>query len=211
MVEAPTPAAAFVPAPITKRKILAVEGKDEVNFFVALLALMGIGDCDIRYVAGKDYFPVKLRTLTKDPGFGDVETFAVIRDADEDASAAFNSIKKVLEERGLVSPKTKNTFGKGCPKVGIFILPGNSDKGMLEDLCLRTVKDRPAMACVDKFAECAMALRPPPKIPAKAKAQAFLAAMPEIVNSVGLGAQKGYWDFHSGELADLKSFLENLR
>ena len=51
----------------------------------------------------------------------------------------------------------------------------------------------------------------PPNNIAKAKAQVFLAAMPELVKSVGVGAQKGYWDFNSEELTDLKSFINNLR
>lgn len=46
---------------------------------------------------------------------------------------------------------------------------------------------------------------------AKAKAQAFLAAMHmhNIVNSVGVAAQKHYWDFDSEVLKDIKTFLKN--
>jgi hypothetical protein len=35
--------------------------------------------------------------------------------------------------------------------------------------------------------------------------------MPEIVNSVGVGAEKGYWNFESEELNELREFLENFR
>ena len=78
---------------------------------------------------------------------------------------------------------------------------------MLEDLCLKTVEHHPAMRCVATFIGCVLELENPPNNIAKAKAQAFLAAMPRLVNSVGLGAQKGYWDFNSEELTDLKAFI----
>jgi hypothetical protein len=42
------------------------------------------------------------------------------------------------------------------------------------------------------------------------KAQAFLAAQTDFVDSVGLGAQKRYWNFDSPALDELKHFLENL-
>ena len=95
----------------------------------------------------------------------------------------------------------------GKPNVGIFIMPGDFKNGMLEDLCLRTVKDNPAVKCAETFIECALKLEAPPRNIAKAKAQAFLAAMPDIVSSVGLGAEKRYWDFNSDELKNLRNFL----
>jgi hypothetical protein len=44
----------------------------------------------------------------------------------------------------------------------------------------------------------------------KTKAQAYLALMPEIANSVGRGAQKGYWNFDSSELTPLIHFINQL-
>ena len=89
-------------------------------------------------------------------------------------------------------------------------MPGDSDKGMLENLCLKTVKEHPAMNCVNAFISCASSLEDPLSNIPKASAQAFLAAMPRIVNSVGLGAQRNYWGFASNELTSLKSFLKQL-
>ena len=52
-----------------------------------------------------------------------------------------------------------------------------------------------------------IALKSPPNNFAKAKAQTFLAAMPNIVCSVGVAAQKQYWDFDSEVLTEIKLFL----
>jgi len=87
---------------------------------------------------------------------------------------------------------------------------------MLEDLCLKTVENYKAMTCVNEYTSCISALESIPKNIPKAKvqvfkAQVFLAAQPEIVDSVGLGAQKKYWDFESSALDELKKFLIKLK
>ena len=95
---------------------------------------------------------------------------------------------------------------------GVFIMPDNKNSGMLEDLCLETVKYEKGMECVNRFIICANRLEKPPKEKdiAKAKVQAFLAIMPGVFDKAGLGAQKGYWDFDSAPLEPLKNFLSEL-
>ncbi len=197
---------------IQHRKILAVEGSDEVNFFKALLEYMEITDFEVIEVGGKDKFKDRLPALVIRTGFDEVESLAIIRDADKDASGAFESIRDVLKKTGLNPPNQVNRFSNTEPRVGIFIMPGNSDEGMLEDLCLKTVEGHPVMRCVDAFINCVLNLDiEKPNNIAKAKTQTFLAAMPKIANCVGIGAKKGYWKFCSSELSNLKSFVNNLK
>jgi hypothetical protein len=195
---------------ICQKKVLAVEGKDEVEFFKALLKHVGITGFEISDVGGKDKFKTKFPALVRRTGFSDVEVLAVIRDADNDAEGAFKSIRDILRKEGFEPPEDHNRFSHSKPKIGIFIMPGNSDTGMLEDLCLETVKNHPAMDCVNTFIACVSHLDAAPGNLAKAKAQAFLAAMRNIVNSVGVAAQKHYWDFDSVALKEIKAFLKNL-
>jgi hypothetical protein len=204
------------PILITCKKILAVEGKDEKNFFDSLLKHQNISNCQIEEVGGKDQFPRKLPALIKAPGFVNPDgSFAVthlviIRDKNGDE--ALKSIANVLEKDNLVPPEKERQFSSGKPKVGIFIMPGKTIKGtMLEDLCLKTVEDHPAIECVNEFASCVSKLGHPPKNPSKTKTLAFLAAQEEIANTIGLGAQKNYWDFNSPCLDELKAFLEKMR
>jgi hypothetical protein len=49
-----------------------------------------------------------------------------------------------------------------------------------------------------------------PANPAKARAKAFLAAMPESVPHVGLATRRGYWNLDHPSLNELKSFLARL-
>jgi hypothetical protein len=209
------------PTPIKSKNLLVVEGQDEGNFFDALLQYMRITNFDIRYVGGKNQFPKKFPALLKTPGFSApdgsalVTHLAIIRDKDEDE--AFKSIANIVRKAGLNPPSKSSDFSTGNPKVGIFIMPGNKIEGtMLEDLCLKTVENHKAMTCVNEYASCISALDPTPKNIPKAKmqvfkAQVFLAAQPEIVDSVGLGGQKKYWNFESPALDELKRFLSNLK
>lgn len=206
----------MIPQSISQKKLLAVEGKDDVEFFEALLKDMKIGECEIREVGGKDQFKNKIPALVKVPGFSNVQRLGIIRDADKNPSAAFDSIVNILKKeklngKSLVGPKKINQFGRGIIKIGIYLMPGKSQLGMLEDLCLKTVENQPAMKCVDFFVECASKLKKKPRNLSKTKVQTYLAAMPEIVNSLGIGAKKGYWNFGSSELNDLKSFLEKMK
>ncbi len=209
------------PNTITNKKILAVEGIDEKNFFDKLLKYWGISDFQIEDIGGKDKFPKRFPALLKTTGFFApdetpfVTHLAIVRDKDEDE--AFTSISNIVANAGLEPPTKQSTFSKGNPKVGIFIMPGETVDGtMLEDLCLKTVENSPAMKCVNDFSSCVSELKATPKNIPKAKvqvfkAQVFLAAQTETVDSVGLCAQKGYWDFESPALEELKQFLSHLK
>jgi len=195
---------------IKEKKILAVEGKDEVNFFKALLNYMNIHGIDVYEVGGRYKFKEEISALVRRSGFSDVEILAIIRDADKDARGAFQSISNILKKEKLTPPKKEKEFSESKPKTGIFIMPGKREEGMLEDLCLKTVDNNPAMKCVEAYSECVLKLKNPPKNISKTKAQAYLAAMPKIAYNIGEGAQKGYWDFTSEELAELKEFIKKI-
>lgn len=203
------------PEPITKKKLLAVEGNDEKSFFKELFKYMGMDAIvQVLDVAGKDNFKKEMPLLKKATGFNDLEAIGIIRDADDSFENAFKSVINVLEKiEDLKVPKKPGEFSQGNPKVGVFIMPDNSHPGMLEDLCLETVKDTEEMKCVKQFLDCAKQLENPPKekdIP-KAQVQTFLAVMPDVPNSVGRGAQKKLWNFDAAELKPLKDFLSQLK
>ncbi len=205
----------FNNGPITHKKVIAVEGSDDDNFFDALLRRMNISDFDIRFVGGKGEFKNKLPALKNVSGFFNadgspfVTHLVIIRD--ENGDNAFRSVANILKKEGFTPPKKHGLFSDGNPRIGVFIMPGATVAGtMLEDLCLKTVEDHPAMRCVNEFVSCVCKLKAQPRSISKVKTQAFLAAQPEIVNSVGVGAQKGYWDFESPVLDELKQFLSGL-
>ena len=92
-------------------------------------------------------------------------------------------------------------------------MSNNADLGILEDLCLESVWEEPIFACVDRYMECCLLALPEnerPRNPSKARVHTYLAARKEIANSLGVGAQKGYWDFDHVCFEDIKQFLRKL-
>jgi hypothetical protein len=205
-------------------KVLLVEGKDEVNFFGALLKHCGLENVDIREVGGKDKFPNELSAFLLSFDH-QVQAYAIIRDADSGAAAAFQSVTDLLKNNKEPIPTAPEQYANSDKRrVGVFIMPGNQEEGMLEDLCLQTVAEHPVMSCVEGYLQClqySLTDKPSdqpkqsgqayfPKNRSKAKAQAFMAGMHETVNSVGVAAQKGCWNLNHASLNDLKSFIQAL-
>ena len=85
-------------------------------------------------------------------------------------------------------------------------------KGMLEDLCLLSVKQHAIMPHVTYFMEQVKATmgKKAPKNESKATVQAFLSGMPETISSLGIAAKMHYWPFDDGAFSDIRRFLEQL-
>ncbi|MDH4202432.1 MAG: hypothetical protein OEV87_06020 [Phycisphaerae bacterium] len=194
---------------IRNRKFFLVEGKDDVGFFIKLLNKIGITDFFVWGVEGKGNFNSDLPVIAKLPGFDNLTHLCIIRDKDNDD--AFESVVNILrgKMRFTSLPAKNGEVSHGNPNIGIFISPGESIDGTcLEDLCLAIAKGHPAMKCVSDFAQCISRLKSPPKNLSKTKTLSFLAAQPEIVNTISLAAEKDYWDFESPVLDELIKFLE---
>ncbi|MEK5055857.1 DUF3226 domain-containing protein [Niallia sp. FSL K6-0212] len=204
---------------ITKSKLLLVEGKDETLFFNALFKknqelVSMLDDVQIVELGGIERLKSELLALKNRTGFDDlVESMVIIRDSDGDLNAAFQSVCHILRNLGLPYPNDPGTYSESSSlKVGVYIMPGDEDGGtMLEDLCLRTQQENPIMTSVNSFFELLEdnVDEMPRNLP-KAKCQVFLASMPKIVSSLGLGAQKGYWDLNHDSLSFLRNFLIEL-
>ncbi len=171
---------------ITQRKLLVVEGNDERLFFQALLESAHLADIQVMPIGGKTKLRASLATLVKTPGFDEVLSLGVTRDADNDAGAAFQSVCDALRAVNLVPPSIQLSPGTGKPKVGVMILPGQGQPGMLEDLCIRSIESGPSMACVNEYFGCLEQKGlPPPRNMSKAKVQAFLASTEEPGKRLG--------------------------
>jgi hypothetical protein len=198
---------------IEESKVILVEGKDDLEFIREFLKFEGISGVRIEEVKGTGNFEEYVGYFVKKTGFrSNVKIFAVIRDADESETKAFESVKRILEsdEVNIPVPEKNMEFFKGEKTVGIFVMPGSGESGMLEDLCLKSVEGHPNMECVDEFIKC-IEEKDNKKLnqPAKRKALAFLCSMPKILRGVGLGAQERYWNLGSEVFDKLRTFLRN--
>ena len=200
---------------IKEKKLLLVEGKDEEVFFKIFLEKKNIKDIQIMSSGGKQQFQTLFPAIKKAPNFDEVSSLAIIQDADTDAKRAFQSICSVLKNNGMKAPDKISSFVSNAPRIGVFIIPDGKNEGQLESLCLSTVKSKGLIKCIVSFMDCIEEnLKESdykfPKNTYKAKCRAFLSAMETDTPSLGVAAEKGYWNFDSEELNPLLDFLKQL-
>lgn len=197
---------------IEEQTLILVEGKDDKYFVEALIGSLDVSHVQVVDVGGKTKYRSRLAGLVKAPGFAQtVTSVGVVRDADDDPVAAFQSVGDALRAVGLTSPEKPLVIAGSRPRVMVMIMPGGSQPGMLEDLCLKAVADDPALPCVEEFFACVQAARLPlPHNMSKAKAQAFLASREKAGLLLGQAAAKGYWRWDSPAFGDLKAFVQDL-
>lgn len=213
------------PIQISSEKIILVEGDDEINFFDAFLRHLELKDIQLMDFKGKDNLKNIILEFVDNSNFNLVKSYCIIRDADKSAKSAFQSVADLLKKYKQPCPKKNAQFAHSEKlKVGVYIVSDHFGKGMLEGLCLATVKDHPIMPCVDDLFTCfksKLVGKTPekphskknhfyPKNESKAKSLAFLSGMYEPANSIGIAAQQNCWNFDHESLSELKKFLEEL-
>lgn len=199
------------PVEITYSNVLVVEGKDDQHFFEALATHLQSERFQVIDIEGKTNLRARLEALTLSRGFTAVTSLGIARDANADASAAFQSVCDALRAVNLPVPARPLVPTGHQPRVTVMILPGEGASGMLEDLCLKAVEADPAMACVEQYLEClqqqglALPLNPP-----KAKVQAFLASRPRAGLAFGIAALAGYWPFDDDAFEQVRNFVQQV-
>lgn len=197
--------------PIEQSNVLVVEGKEEVFFFEALIKHLGLQNIQIMDMKGKTRLRARLKALASSPRFADVISLGVVRDANKDPIAAFQSVRDALQAVGLAAPERPLVPAGHSPQVMVMILPEEGAPGMLEDLCLRAVVQDPAMLCVEQYFQClqqqGLSL---PHNTSKAKVQVFLASREEPGKRLGEAAQAGYWPWGDESFEQVRAFLQQI-
>jgi len=194
---------------ITKPHLLIVEGKEDELFFEALMKRQSLQDIQIMAIGGKVKLRENLKALVLSPSFAKVISLAVVRDANADPDAAFQSVRDALRAAHLPVPEDPLVPIGHNPRVSIMILPREGTPGMLEDLCLEAVASDPAMLCVEQYLQClehrGLSLT---RNRSKAKMQAFLASRLEAGKRLGEAAQANYWPWGAAAFDQVKNFLQ---
>lgn len=208
----------MAPVRIRREVQLLVEGKDERNFFEAFAEHLGLGNAQIHVFDGKDNLRNFLEAFAGTTGFGKVKRIGIVRDADESAAGAFQSVQTSLRNVNEGSPGAEfpvpvrpGQLAVGRPSVNVLILPGDGHDGMLETLLCRTFAADGVDRCIDAFFRCAeQASRSPIRRPDKARAHAYLATTPDPHHSVGMAAKAGRWNLDHGAFDGVRNFLRSM-
>lgn len=210
-------------------KLLLVEGNDDKRFFEALTRHLGETGITVEIYGGKVNLGNRLVNLAGrlntlvDPSIG------IVRDADESAASAFDSVIGSLRRAGLPTPNEPATPTEGDGlRVSVLILPPNESTGELEDVCLGSIEGTPDLECVESYLACIRNAGPPiaDNRRAKAKIHAYLAGgpLPQFFTGashestgrrqpglrLGEAADSRVWNWSSPAFAPLIGFVRNL-
>jgi hypothetical protein len=200
------------PTPVSRAKVLFVEGDTPMHFFEALLRHLGLdSQIEILNFRGIGDFKTFLLGQANSAEFQRLVTsVGIVRDAEEKPAAiARQSVEDALTAAGLTPQRNPPI------QTSIFILPDNTNPGMLETLCMEAVKNESTLAgayrCIEDFFACLtrnqIALPASPML-AKHHAQAYLATRPQAQMFPGLAAYRGYWPWTSATFQPLIQFLQ---
>jgi hypothetical protein len=206
--------------PVEKTKLILVEGVDEQRFFEALLGHLGIPDVQIVAVGGKSRFGATLSAIKIDERFEDVRSIVLVRDADwehpqgTNAKAAWEALGGALQGAGIPRPSAHAVLqGTTELKTAVYVMPDGTSDGMLEDLCLRAMREDKALPRLDDYFACLKeaGFEHAAKDAAKARAHALLASRKDPDLRVGEAAKRGYWPFDADAFKPLVALLRALQ
>ena len=195
--------------------LLLVEGIDDARFMDAFLKSMNKSNIQIAQVGGKPNFgPFLSSTLANARNLSLLNKLAIIRDADNNPQAAFQSLCALLTRANFHAPSQPWVALPGRLSVSVAILPDENSAGNLEDLCLRALEenyeDMKALQCVDKYLFCRNHAIVPKSQRSKARLHSYLAVADEPGCRLGEAADAQVWDWGSPALQSLASFLSEL-
>ena len=202
----PTERKAVPPRPIGLSRLLLVEGETPLSFFDALTVHLGLSDrVEIRSFGGVRDLRKYLRTLVASADFRQVKKLGIIRDCEEDAAAAAQSLRDVIEHVKIDRSRVE---------VSWLLLPDEKSPGMLETLLWRAIEQSPTAQCVDRFFKCIVEAGeqlPIGKLAFdKNRVQAYLATTDKPQVSLGVAAQRSVWNFEDSVFDSLRTFIRNL-
>ena len=196
--------------------LLLVEGKDELNLFGKLIeGCFTEGEEEIVVQieeVGKEQFRQRFHAIIKAARVNvSLQAIGIVRDADDSAKGAFDSVCDSVHSFGFVPPTLHGNFSKVDPSIGVFIVPDGTRGGAIEAICREAVQGDAVGGCVEEYLRClgerdALLSRNQDK----SFTHAYLAAMRDPVARVGEGAIQGVWNFESPAFVNLRQFIKEL-
>ena len=192
------------PRPIEATPMLLGEGKEEEVFLEALLKHLGIFGVQVENYGGKSNLAPLLKALKNRSEFAQVDKLSILRDADDDPTGAASSVDNAIAQAAFAAELT----------VRKLILPGGTQVGALENLCLQSIAGRPIETCVEEYISCAARatghIHTTTTNKAKSRIHAWLAAQPRPDLRLGLAAADGLIDWSSSAFDQLREFVRDL-
>ena len=156
-----------------------------------------------------------LRVIRAECNKGLLKTVGIIRDADNSAEHASQSLCSKLSGAGFIPPGEQlipSVIETNTGKVtSLYYIFEKNGSGMLEDLCYTSVEGYIENKCIQSFINCVEKITVD-KIHeiAKTRCYSYITVEDEPDIRVGLAAKKGYWNLNHPCFDPLIHFLELL-
>lgn len=200
---------------VTGKKLLLVEGPDDIYFFNALLTDMGADPNEIQVMDydGKTRLSDVFSLLMRAPEVEEEKVTAIglVQDADGDLAAAKSNIDSAWRGVGLdIAPYGRFDTSRLRPtlSIGSFALPDCAGSGDLDEMLFASAKGDIAHTATGVFMT-SVGLAPAPKF-YKRCTQVYLAAKPDLCRGSGRGAENGYFDLNAPRLGAIREFVKSL-
>ena len=208
-----------------QRKLLLVEGKDDLSFFEKLIEHNKIIDMAVSSYNGKYNLGNDLSERVRNVEFQTISSLGIVRDADNSAQSAFHSVVGSLSRAKLHAPVAPLTpREQDGLRVSVLILPPGEEKGELEDVCLSAIGAHPDMLCVEQYISCLNDGHAPIANHNLAKAKLYAYLAPGTVRTTRAGkntrrkpafaldvtAKRSVWDWNSPAFDRLADFLRGM-
>jgi hypothetical protein len=193
-------------------KFVFCEGGDDLAVVRGVADSIGLAEILIEPYQGKNNLGNFLKAVQTRPEFAQnkVAAIGIIRDADEDGIGAFRSVCDALLANGFKAPQRNGGIAINGIKTGVLIVGPKGGNGMIEDLCLNSVSDRPEFPCVDDYFRCIAEKSARKDFSSKAKVRVWMASHSDHEFYVGKAAEEGYWPWESPVFDAMKEFLRQL-
>jgi hypothetical protein len=187
--------------------LVLVEGADDQAVIDLIIKHEELDNFQVHDMMGKDSWREKLRAISLAPEFDlNVVALALIRDADTNPNAAWDSCRGALSEVGLAQPARVAELTSSSPAVGVVIVPSMAEQGAIEELCIKSFAEG-RMACVDAYFHCLDGASAGSIGSGKARSQVYLAGNNPLFRDLRLAAQKRQIDVAHGAFDELRGFL----
>jgi hypothetical protein len=193
-------------------KFVFCEGGDDFEVISRVATSIGLNVIRVEPFLGKNKLREFLRAFKTRPELtrNEIASIGIVRDADDDGNAAFQSVRDALLANGFKAPDQNGGFAVNGIKTGILIVGPNDGRGMVEDLCLNSVSGRPEFPCVDEYFRCIAQKSNRNQFSSKAKIRVWMASHVDYDLRVGKAAAAGYWPWESAAFNPIKEFLRQL-
>ena len=198
------------PAQLTMPAQLLVEGSDPMNLLRVFCRSWHLPGIQIHDFGGVTELRDYLKSLRGISGYDGVMKLGIIRDAEQSARSAFESIQHSLQDAALDIPEEPRTASSGRPAVSVLILPDGVSEGSLESLLWQSVEADPRARCIDDYVACMELQNMTVARSDKVRVLAWLAAQRRPTDSIGVAARMRRWDPMHQSFADMRLFLEEL-